>query len=100
MALEAMSIVDLIARLRREFDELSPYWDQYAEVVPHITVADAALADSPATLAGIAAAISPRLPIRCAARESVLLQRVRPAPAPWDVQGRFPLGPASSMERA
>ena len=84
--------LDLIAGLRQEFREVSPYWDQYDEVMPHLTVADPAVGDAAAHLARIEAIISEQLPIRCAAHDIVLLQRIRPAPAPWDVQGRFPLG--------
>ena len=89
--------LDLIARLRVEFREVSPYWDQYDAVVPHLTVADPAIGDAADHLANIEATISARLPIRCAAHDIVLLQRIRPAPAPWDVQGRFPLGAKATV---
>lgn len=84
--------LDLIGRLRREFTEVAPYWDRYTEVIPHVTVADPAIGSAALHLGEIASAITAHLPVACAAREAVLLQRVRPAPAPWDVQGRFPLG--------
>lgn len=93
----AAPFLDLIARLRRAFPEVSPYWDRFAEVVPHLAIADAALADPPGVLDEVEAAASARLPVRCAAREAVLLQRVRPSPAPWDVQGRFPLADPADL---
>jgi 2'-5' RNA ligase len=87
--------IDLIERFRKAFPEASPYWDKLDRIVPHISVADEALVDSAERLADIGQTVSARLPIRCAAREVVLLQRVRPSPAPWDAQGRFPLAPMS-----
>jgi 2'-5' RNA ligase len=89
--------VDLIERFRKAFPEVSPYWDTLDQIVPHLTVADRALVDSPERLDDIRRALTPHLPIRCEAREVVLLQKVRASPAPWEVHGRFPLapGPAS-----
>jgi 2'-5' RNA ligase len=83
----------LIDRLRRAFAEVAPYWDGFADVVPHVTVADAALTDD-ATLTAIERVVANHLPVWCAADEVVLMQRIRPAPAPWDIQGRFPLARA------
>lgn len=82
--------LDLIARLRQEFTEVSPYWDRVDGVVPHVTVADAGATGTGADLDAIAATIAGDLPVVCEAREVVLLQRVRPSPAPWDVTGVFP----------
>jgi 2'-5' RNA ligase len=90
----AAPFVALITRLRRAFPEIPTYWDAYDGVVPHLTVADLALADRPDLGDAVAAALAPHLPVRCAAREAVLLQRVRPFPAPWVVGARFPLAPS------
>jgi 2'-5' RNA ligase len=92
LALEPVGpFLELISRLRKEFPEVTPYWDQFDQVVPHITVADSALTDAPDVLRDIASNVSCRLPVHCTAREIVLIQRVRPAPAPWDNMGRFSL---------
>jgi 2'-5' RNA ligase len=89
--------IDLIERLRIAFPEVSPYWDKLDSIVPHITIADEALVSSAERMDDIGRAVSARLPIRCVAREVVLLQRVRPSPAPWDAQGRFPLAPIPAI---
>jgi 2'-5' RNA ligase len=78
----AAPFVALITRLRRAFPEITTYWDAYDEIVPHITVADLALADRPDLHDEIAATLAPRLPIRSTAREAVLLQRVRTLSGP------------------
>jgi len=88
----ATPFLELIARLWNEFTEITPYWAEYDEVVPHITIADLALAEGADLRAEVEAMITPRLPIRCTASEVRLLQRLRPAPAPWDVRASFPLG--------
>jgi 2'-5' RNA ligase len=89
------SFVDLITQLRRTFPEISPYWDEYDEVTPHLTVADLALTDRRDLSQEIATALAGRFPMRCQAREAVLFQRLRPTPAPWDERARFPLASAS-----
>lgn len=83
--------LDLIRMLRQEFTEVSPYWDQFPEVIPHTTVADAALADDSISLDQVESAIWKQLPVQCSALEVLLVQRTRPVPAPWDVTGRFAL---------
>jgi 2'-5' RNA ligase len=85
----ATPVIELITRLRNAFPEVAPYWDGYEEVVPHVTIADAAFADPPSLRRDVVARLTGRLPISCLVREAVLLQRVRPAPAPWDEQSRF-----------
>ena len=89
--------IDLIERFRKAFPEVSPYWDKLDTIVPHITIADEALVDSAERLDDIGRTVSARLPIRCVAREVVLLQQVRPSPATWDAQGRFPLAPIPAI---
>jgi 2'-5' RNA ligase len=84
-------LVGLISQLRREFPEIRSYWDDYGEVTPHLTVADLALTDRPDLDLEIDATLAGQLPIWSQAREAVLLQRLRPRPAPWDERGRFPL---------
>lgn len=93
----AAPFVALIARLRQAFPEVRPFWDAYDAVVPHVTVADLALADRAGLRDEIETAVAPHLPLRRLAREAVLLQRVRPAPAPWDVRGRFAFGPSGAV---
>jgi 2'-5' RNA ligase len=88
----AAPFVRLITRLRRAFPEITTYWDDYGEVTPHLTVADLALTDRADLTQELEAVLAARLPIRCQAREAVLLQRLRPEPAPWDERARFPLG--------
>jgi 2'-5' RNA ligase len=92
----APPLVGLITQLRRTFPEITPYWDEYDEVTPHLTVADLALTDRADLTQEIEVALVRRLPIQCQAREAVLLQRLRPKPAPWDERGRFPLAAWSS----
>lgn len=82
----------LIAHLGDEFPEITPYWDKYGGAVPHITVADLGLAEGADVKADVEATVLPHLPIRCTAAEVLLLQRRRPAPAPWDVRANFMLG--------
>lgn len=84
--------VDLITRLRIEFPDVAPYWDEYDEVVPHITVAVLALTEDRDVRAELDAQITAHLPIRGVAREIQLFQRLRPPPAPWDLRATFPLG--------
>ena len=80
----------LIAALRREFCEFASYWDQFAEVVPHVTVANVAIAGA-GLLTGVAPTLASHLPVHGEVREVVLMHRVRPSPAPWNIQERFPL---------
>ncbi|HYI25413.1 MAG TPA: 2'-5' RNA ligase family protein, partial [Thermomicrobiales bacterium] len=83
---------ELIERFRREFPAVPPYWDRFDEVVPHVTVADAAYTGDAAGFDRLAERIQPLLPISCMSREVALIQRIRPAPAPWDITGTFALG--------
>jgi 2'-5' RNA ligase len=87
----AAPIVGMITQLQRAFPEIRPYWDDYGEVTPHLTVANLAQSDRPNLDREIEATLAGQLPIHCRAREAVLLQRLRPHPAPWDERGRFPL---------
>jgi 2'-5' RNA ligase len=82
---------DLVGRLRADKFDVPPYWDNVDEVVPHVTVADARLTGDVAGLDRFAESIRPALPVACSAHEVVLIQRVRPSPAPWDITARFPL---------
>lgn len=83
--------VGLITHLMAAFPETNPYWNRYGgEIVPHVTVADPALADRPHLFEEIEAAVAPQLPVRCWVRETVLLW-IRPFAASWEVLGRVPL---------
>lgn len=88
----ATPFVALITGLMAQFPEVNPYWTSAGVIVPHITVADRAPADRPDLFAAIAAAVSPQLPVRCAAHEARLLW-IRPAAASWAVLGQFRLRP-------
>jgi hypothetical protein len=41
----AAPLVGLITQLRRAFPEIRPYWDDYDQILPHLTIADLALTD-------------------------------------------------------
>lgn len=93
----AAPFVELITRLRQAFPEVPSYWDEYDEIVPHLTVADLTLTDDNDLQGEIEGVLTAYLPVQCMAHEAVLLQRVRPAPAPWDVRGRFSLAPSGEQ---
>ena len=95
----AVPFVELIGRLRREFPEVAPYWDHYDKIVPHTTVADPALADGANPREEIGLTVSTHLPIPHVASETLLLERVRPSPTPWDERGRFPLAATQEHPR-
>lgn len=84
--------VDLIARLRSAFPDVVPYWDEYGEVIPHISVALFTPATHDEVRAGVEAMLIEHLPLHCTADTIRLLQRLRPAPATWDERASFPLG--------
>lgn len=81
---------NIIQALRREFPEVSPYWDRYSEVVPHITLADEAVIGQQA-ISSFLDTISMALPIHLEVDTITWLQRRRPSPAPWDPVASFPL---------
>jgi 2'-5' RNA ligase len=91
----AAPLVGLITQLRQAFPEIAPYWDDYDQVTPHLTVADLSLTDRTDLRREIEAILVGRLPIRCEAGEAMLLQRLRPVPAPWDERARFRLASGS-----
>ncbi len=88
--------IDLIERFRHAFPGVSPYWDKVDQIVPHLTLADESLVDSTERLDDIERAVTAHLPIHREAREVVLLQELRPSPAPWEVRSRFSLAPSSA----
>ena len=77
--------------LTRRFPETQPYGGQFAEVVPHLTLAQ--LSD-PRKLEEVAVdfdrAAKRRLPIRSRVKEIALLDNES---GYWNVRGRFSLGP-------
>jgi 2'-5' RNA ligase len=85
------SILGLVSRLRETFSEVDTYWEHFGVVKPHVTVADAELAGGPERLKAIEREIVPQLPLVFEVREITLMQRLRPSPAPWDVQGTYAL---------
>lgn len=80
-------ITRLIERLVCHFPEAPPYGGAFTTIIPHLTIAhscDAALRDR------IISEISPALPVRCIAREVMLMREE--VDGHWRVQERFPLG--------
>jgi len=83
------ALTELVAA---RFPSCPPYGGQYAEVIPHLTVADGApLTD----LLAAEAAVRPHLPIAAKATEVTLMAGPPPAAAPsgarWTAVATFPL---------
>jgi 2'-5' RNA ligase len=78
----------LIERFREEFSEIGSYWDRYSTITPHITIAES---QDPTVLDTIEARVQEAISINLSLGEVTLMQRVKPSPAPWDVQGQWPL---------
>jgi 2'-5' RNA ligase len=72
----------MIAALADRFPDHPPYGGAFADVVPHLTVAQADLDDAEAEL-------RPQLPQHVRAREALLLEEV--APQRWRSTSTFPL---------
>jgi 2'-5' RNA ligase len=87
----AVPILGLVSRLREAFSDVPTYWDHVGIVIPHVTVADAELVGGPERLREIGREMVPQLPLAFEVRHINLMQRLRPSPAPWDVQGTYPL---------
>jgi len=79
----ATSFVDLTMAIAEHFPAYPPYGGVYADVIPHLTVAQTA--DAPADEL---AEIERHLPIRCVAREAWLM--VEDDEQRWHRRARFP----------
>lgn len=80
----------MIDALRDEFAEVSPYWDRFTEVIPHVTIADEAMINAEA-ISTFVESISHALPVPLYVDTVTFIQRRRPSPAPWDTVETFPL---------
>ena len=83
----AAPISRLIERLACRFPEAPPYGGAFPTIIPHLTIAhtcDAALRER------IMREISPALPVRCTAREVMLMREE--IDGHWRTHERFPLG--------
>lgn len=78
---------ELTAELWRVFPDCPPYGGQFAEVVPHLTVADGAPV---AAMRRAAEQLGAQLPITCAATALSLFEQARPGG--WRRTARFALG--------
>ncbi len=74
------------------FPDYPPYGGAFAEVIPHLTVADRAPA---ARMRDARAAVERGLPVACSASEVVLMAG-SPTPGSWRVVDAFPLGGRAS----
>jgi len=78
---------DLIEALVRRFPEYPPYEGEFAEPLPHLTVAQS---DDEALLGRIESELAPGLPIRARASEAVLMAEGEDGR--WRVADTFPFG--------
>jgi hypothetical protein len=85
---------NLTGLLVAAFPDYPPYGGAFADVVPHLTVAEGV---SSAQMRAARLAVERGLPLACAASEVVLMAGA-PAKDAWRVVARFPLGPR--VERA
>jgi 2'-5' RNA ligase len=84
--------VRLAERLMSEFPEMPRYGGEFATVVPHVSFFDTTFAsDAKRDEAAVLAVAEAALPFAIEVTDVVLIQRIRPSPASWDVTARFTL---------
>lgn len=84
----------LLTAVAGRFPEAPPYGGAFADVVPHLTVADA---QAPEVLDAAEAAVAPRLPVRTRVREVALLEFDGER---WLLRAVLPLTPAPRPPRS
>jgi 2'-5' RNA ligase len=81
--------LDIIRRIAAIFPESKPYRGEFAEIIPHLTLAQAEEHEIPSLRAMIAAQLNPRLPMEAVAREIWLIENIGGL---WEKKSVFPLG--------
>jgi 2'-5' RNA ligase len=79
----------LIAIVASAFPDSPPYEGQFAQAVPHLTVAQVKAEDLERVLAEVVQAAAPHLPIHCRAQELCLIDNTE---GPWRTRTTFAFG--------
>jgi len=80
------SFVQITEALVKLWPDCRPYGGAFAEIVPHLTVADKVSGE---ILSGVEEALAGQLPLRCVAREICLL--TSDEAGMWSIKASFPL---------
>lgn len=86
--------IGIVGRLLEKWPDCPPYKGAFAEIIPHLTVADRASAD---TLDMVQRQLINHLPITCAAREARLI--FSDNIGLWSTKAHLPLGLAEEKEQ-